>query len=233
MRVYGADDFGLTTRLALVAIQSNNTVETSGGGVSQAKHLDSHTPRLALFMDFGQNGSRYENIEDILTVDMSDQGFLQLVERAQLKLILKEHEIGLSALVDNNKAIQVGNLVGAEYLLFVKIYHNRASIRLIEVRTGKIVLEEVLNTYEDIFLTSAAIREKVIKALKLKPNITECHTVGIISFINKSGTDRSDKLNLELQKSIRQRLRSETWATLLERQYPTGLLEEVELARMG
>jgi len=231
--VYGADDFGLTTRLALVAIQSNNTVETSGGGVSQAKHLDSQTPRLALFMDFGQNGSRYENIEDILTVNMSAQGFLQLVERAQLKLILKEHEIGLSALVDNNKAIQVGNLVGAEYLLFVKIYHNRVSIRLIEVRTGKIVLEEDLNIYEDIFLTSAAIREKVIKALKLKPNITECHTVGIISFINKSGTDRSDKLNLELQKSIRQRLRSETWATLLERQYPTGLLEEVELARMG
>ena len=88
VRVYGADDFGLTTRLALVAIQSNNTVETSGGGVSQAKHLDSHTPRLALFMDFGQNGSRYENIEDILTVNMSAQGFLQLVERAQLKLIL-------------------------------------------------------------------------------------------------------------------------------------------------
>jgi tetratricopeptide (TPR) repeat protein len=101
------------------------------------------------------------------------------------------------------------------------------------VRTGKIVLEEDMNTYEDIFLTSAVIREKVIKALKLKPNITECHTVGIISFINKSGTDRSDKLNLELQKSIRQRLRSETWATLLERQYPTGLLEEVELDRMG
>ena len=88
VRVYGADDFGLTTRLALVAIQSNNIVETSGGGVSQAKHLDSYTPRLALFMDFGQNGSRYENSEDILTVNMSAQGFLQLVERAQLKLIL-------------------------------------------------------------------------------------------------------------------------------------------------
>lgn len=86
--VYGADDFGWTTRLALVAIQSNNIVETSGGGVSQAKHLDSYTPRLTLFMDFGQNGSRYENSEDILTVNMSTQGFLQFVERALLKLIL-------------------------------------------------------------------------------------------------------------------------------------------------
>lgn len=88
MCVYGADDFGLTARLALVAIQSNNIVETSGGGVSQAKHLDSYTPCLTLFMDFGQNGSRYENSEDILTVNMSTQGFLQFVERALLKLIL-------------------------------------------------------------------------------------------------------------------------------------------------
>ena len=143
---------------------------------------------------------------------------MQLVERTQLKIILEEQKISLSGLADNSKAIQIGKLAGAEYLLFIKIDHQKVSIRLIEVQKGIILLEVEVEPYEDVFLTSAAIREKVIDALNLKPNVTERHTVGIVSFINKSGTDRSDKLNLELQKSIRQQLRSETWAILLERQ---------------
>ena len=57
--------------------------------------------------------------------------------------------------------------------------------------------------------------------------------MGIAAFPNRSGTDRSDKLGIELQKALRSRLKDKAWAVVLERQYPTALLEEVDLARTG
>ena len=57
--------------------------------------------------------------------------------------------------------------------------------------------------------------------------------MGIAAFTNRTGTDRSDKLGIELQKVLRNRLKDQAWAVVLERQYPTALLDEVDLARAG
>ena len=54
---------------------------------------------------------------DILTARLSIEGSIRLVERAKLGTILDEHKLKLSGIVDSDKAVRVGKLVGAQLLL--------------------------------------------------------------------------------------------------------------------
>jgi curli biogenesis system outer membrane secretion channel CsgG len=172
-----------------------------------------------------------ETIGDVLFAEMSAQSRVALVERAALQRILREYDLGLSG--QTKDAMAVGKLVGADFLLFAWAEAGKLAIRLVEVASGKVLLEEAAPAGKDLFLAAAAIRERVLKALQLEPEIKERLTIGITAFPNRSGTDRADKLGIQLQAALRERLRQEKWATVLERQYPTHLLEEVELARLG
>ena len=99
--------------------------------------------------------------------------------------------------------------------------------------TGQVKLDGQVALADDLALSSAAIREKVLAALRPESQAANRLTVGIAAFPNRSGTDRSDKLGIELQKALRRRLRDKAWAVVLERQYPTALLDEADLARAG
>ena len=100
----------------------------------------------------------------------------------------------------------MGKFAGADYLLCVltekKAGKKTAAIRLVEVATGQVKLEAQVALANDLALSSAAIREKVLAALRpirMPPIVL---TVGIAAFPNRSGTDRSDKLGIELQKAL-------------------------------
>jgi len=58
-----------------------------------------------------------EKIADLLTVFLSTEDGLQLVERAQIKKILEEMELGASGLVDSEKAARIGGMLGAQVLV--------------------------------------------------------------------------------------------------------------------
>lgn len=195
---------------------------------------DRRLPTLALCVAHPSGAKAVsEKLGDVLFAELSAQPFFQLVERQALRDIVREQEIGFAGLTDAKSAIAVGKLIGAELLLFVQAKPGNASLRLVEVGTGKVLLEEELAMKKDLFLTAAAVRERILKALRPGDTIAHRVTVGIAAFANKSGADRSDRLNAELQKALRVKLRRQPWATVLERQYPTGLLEEVDLARLG
>lgn len=211
-------------------------------------------PALAIIISMGETASSdflpcRHNLEDFLMIELANQPFLQLVDRQALQAVLKEHAISQSNLADVKNAPAIGKFVGADYLLNVlvekkeekkekknvveKEQRKNAVIRLVETATGQVKLESQIELAEDPTLVSVAIREKVLAALRPDSQAANRLTVGIAAFPNRSGTDRSDKLGIELQKALRSRLREETWAVVLERQYPTSLLDEADLARAG
>jgi len=191
-----------------------------------------HAPRLAVTVSVPPASEQNtENWEDLLMIELANQPFLQLVDRQALHAVMKEHAIALSNLSDTKNALALGKFAGADFLLHVAPEEKKASIRLVEVATGQVKLEDTLALANDLAWSSAAIREKVLAALRPDSQAANRLTVGIAAFPNRSGTDRSDKLGIELQKALRSRLKDKAWAVVLERQYPTALLEEVDLAR--
>jgi hypothetical protein len=58
-----------------------------------------------------------DKIADLLTVFLSTDEHLQLVERAKLQVILKEMELGASGIVSPEQATRIGGLVGAQVLV--------------------------------------------------------------------------------------------------------------------
>jgi hypothetical protein len=202
--------------------------------VAFGKEAATRPPTLAVTVS-GQatNAPSRANVEDVLIGELGNQPFMQLVDRERIEAVLKEHAIALSNPGDMKNTIALGKFVGADFLLHVLVERNKASVRLVEVATGQVTLEEQVALSNDLALSAAAIREKVLRAVRPESQAANRLTVGIAAFPNRSGTDRSDKLGIELQKALRGRLRQEAWAVVLERQYPTALLEEVDLARSG
>jgi curli biogenesis system outer membrane secretion channel CsgG/tetratricopeptide (TPR) repeat protein len=191
-------------------------------------------PKLAVTVSATPANERNrENWEDLLMVELANQPFLQIVDRQALHAVLKEHAIDMSALNDTKKVLALGKFAGADYLLHVAAEEKTATMRVVEVATGQLKREEQVTLGNGLPLSAAAVREKVLVALRPDSRAANRLTVGIAALLNRSSTDRSDKLGIELQKALRNRLKDKPWAVVLERQYPTGLLEEVDLARNG
>ena len=99
--------------------------------------------------------------------------------------------------------------------------------------TGQVKVDEQIALSENLALSMAAVREKFLTAVRPDARAASRLTVGIAQFPNRSGTGRSDKLGVELQEALRNRLRQEAWAAVLEREYPKVLLDELDLGRAG
>jgi hypothetical protein len=201
---------------------------------SPAVTPDERLPKLAVTVSAEKlDAKNLADMEDLLIVELGNQRFLQLVDRKNLQTILKEHAFVLNNLNDAKNAAALGKFAQADYLLHVSVVGEKASIRLVEVATAQVKLETQIKLGTDLSLFSASVREKVLAAIQSQSQAAQRLTVGIAAFPNRSGMDRSDKLSVELQKLLRNRLEGQTWAVVLERQYPTALLNEVNLARTG
>jgi len=190
-------------------------------------------PTLAVSITAEKNSQQIAEFDDVLTVELSNQSVLQIVDRQKLQAVLKEHAVALTNVKDTQQAIALGKFVRANYLLNVSIVKKTGAVRLVEVATGQVKVECDVPLGDDLTLSAVAIREKVLAVLRPESQAVNRLTVGITAFPNRSGTERSDNLGVELQKALRKRLQERPWAVVLERQYPTALLEELDLARMG
>ncbi|NLX99214.1 MAG: hypothetical protein GXY83_24010 [Rhodopirellula sp.] len=198
-------------------------------------------PKLAVVTAVQESlGQDRENLEDLLMIELGNQPFLQLVDRQALRAIMREHAIALSNQADANDVIALGKFAGADYLLYLVVNDNtvlptqrKALVRLVEVATGQVRVDDPVALSENLPLSMAAVREKILAVLRPDSQAANRLTVGIAEFPNRSGTGRSDQLGLDLQKALRERLSQETWAVVLEREYPRVLLDEVDLGRAG
>jgi curli biogenesis system outer membrane secretion channel CsgG len=82
-------------------------------------------------------------ITAMLVTEFSQRDGIQVIERAQLNDMLREQDLVLSGRVDESSAIEIGKLLGAQYVLLGQassIADNlRMDIRAVDVETSEIV----------------------------------------------------------------------------------------------
>ena len=86
--------------------------------------------------DFGKQ------IADLLTVRLSVEDGFELVERAKLDRILQEQKLKLTGLADQEKAVEVGKLLGAQLMIIGKTFtmdkHLIFVTKVVGVETGRV-----------------------------------------------------------------------------------------------
>lgn len=103
-------------------------------------------------LDYLQNA-----IPEMLITNLAKSGHLNIVERGRLQDAIKEMELGMSGVVDQGRAAELGKAVGADAILvgsYLEISHLiRINARLIDVQTSKVLKAESVQgrTGKEIF----------------------------------------------------------------------------------
>ncbi|WP_428262482.1 CsgG/HfaB family protein [Haliangium sp.] len=161
-------------------------------------------------LEFGNASSEREldslgkGLQSMLTTDLTRASALSLVERARLRDLEGELELGRSGMIDGATAARIGKLAGATHLLGGTFTVHGASMRidarLFAVETGRVLLAEEITGDKDAFfeLEKALIR-KLLRALgvKLAPaertRVAQIHTADFEAFRRFSeGVDHFD-----------------------------------------
>ena len=103
------------------------------GLIAQAKKKE----RMAI-MPFAESGSKIDGAgaaaADVLTEVLVKNKRFSLVEREQLDAVIKEQKLGMTGLIDDATAAQVGRLLGVKYMIFGNV--NDASAKKVK-RTAR------------------------------------------------------------------------------------------------
>lgn len=85
-------------------------------------------------------------IPESITTYLAKKGKIRIVERNRMKAALEELKLGLTGIIDEQTAIQVGKAIGAAAVMvgsFIRIGDIiRINVRLIDVRTSEILAAE-------------------------------------------------------------------------------------------
>jgi len=121
------------------------------------------TKNILAVLDFEGNeklkGKVDLKMSDMLTTSLVKTGRFDIVERNKIDNVLKEQQLGLSGIVDEMSAAEVGKMIGAEYVVFGSITSATRSdidkfgyilvkievgidVRVVNTTTGKILLSE-------------------------------------------------------------------------------------------
>lgn len=151
----------------------------------------------------GKAGARGENaaqvaelgkgLQSMITTDLAQVASLELVERARLKEIEAELELGTSGLVDPKTAVKLGKLAGATHLVTgsVAVIGDRMRIdgQIVAVGDGRVVVAEKIEGERDAFfeLEKALVKQIVdgvgVKlAVKERGAIARVHTTDFEAF---------------------------------------------------
>jgi len=111
-----------------------------------------------------------QQIADLLTVRLSVEDSFELVERAKLDKILQEQKLKLTGLADQEKAVQVGKLLGAQIMIIGKTFtmdkHLIFVTKVVGVETGRVKgsiskVEPTKDMSEAIFKMSEDVAELI------------------------------------------------------------------------
>lgn len=106
-----------------------------------------HSDVLIATLDFAEEkGYSLKNkkiLQDLLFLELSKNPEISLLEREAIDKILKEHELSLTGQMMNpSSAIKTGNILGAEYILYGRIYsvNNQTyiNVKFVNCKSGKI-----------------------------------------------------------------------------------------------
>ncbi len=173
----------------------------------------------------------------LLTERLSVFESVNIVERENLSVILRELELSLSALSEPNSLLQVQKLTGADFLVLSELIADRSafilSSRLVSVKDGSVekdfnVKIDVNDISDQINNIAAEIKGSVINYFGTS-NIT--HLIAIADFENKSHLSRSDWMETSVPRKLRRALKGLPSVRILEREEVDLLLKEVRLSK--
>lgn len=118
--------------------------------VQDSSAQDTSIPTVAV-MDFtgfmlGEAGNSVnlgKAVAAMLVTEFSGRDGMQVVERRQLNDLLMEQRLALSGRVDENSAVEIGKLLGAQYVFHGQVAsiagNLRLDIRAVDVETGEVI----------------------------------------------------------------------------------------------
>ncbi len=148
---------------------------------------DDRRPGVAVF-PFTNGGSYGESAEDLealtvglqqmLLTELDQNDALRIVERARLKQILDEQDLAEEGRVDPSTAAEIGELVGARYMVsgvFVDLYGDfRMDARIIDVETGEVIqTESVMGEKEGLYALLVDLSSQIAQGADLPALPTE------------------------------------------------------------
>jgi TolB-like protein len=110
-------------------------------------------------------------VSEYLRTEISSTGGVRVIERAQLDKVMEEQAFQVSGLVDVDTAVELGKLLGVEYVGLGSVSrlgdHYTISLRFISVETAETELGETAQADDEggLFDACTELVEKVAEAL--------------------------------------------------------------------
>lgn len=149
---------------------------------AQAQTAAPDAPTLAV-LDLEDGGSVGPGAEEVrglgpglasmLTTEMTRNPRVRMVERDQIRQLIDEQKLTLSGMTSASTAVEVGRLLGAQYMLFgsyTDVFGTlRIDVRVVEVETGQLRrAQEVTDKRDKLFNSVGKLAERLFADLQLK-----------------------------------------------------------------
>lgn len=125
--------------VAALAVQ-DAPAQTAGGNVPTVAVLDFTGFMLG---EAGNSVNLGKAVSAMLVTEFSDRAGMRVIERAQLQDLLTEQRLALSGRVEESSAVEVGKLLGAQYVFHGQVAsiadNLRIDIRAVDVETSEVV----------------------------------------------------------------------------------------------
>jgi len=144
-------------------------------------------------------------VSSMLVTELLDRPGIRVIERHQLQDILTEQALALSGRVDESTAVEIGKLVGAQYMIYGQVTsiadQLRMDMRAVDVETSEIVEAQKMNDRTSELL-SVVVRmaDSFTERLRLEPPSSrpEMEAIPVGATIEFSrGVDFEDQGNIE------------------------------------
>lgn len=111
-------------------------------------------------------------LQELVITELAMNSSLRVVERGQIKELLAEQDLGASGRVDANTAAQVGQLVGAKYMVMGSFLEVNSSLtmtaRVVDSETGELVnSDRVRGDRDDIYEMAVNLADQLTRGLEL------------------------------------------------------------------
>lgn len=141
-------------------------------------HPQALAPKALAVLDFDNNSgdSRYDplgkGVASMMISDLSSVPSIQVVERQRLQDLMREMDLQRSRYFDPSTAQQLGQMVGAEYVLVGSLVAMQPKIRIdtrvVRVATGEVVkTAEVTGREDHLFELQQKLADALIEGLEI------------------------------------------------------------------
>ncbi len=113
-------------------------------------------------------------VSAMLITEFSNRPGIRVIERDKLNAILTEQKLALSGRVEEGSAVQVGKMLGAQYVIFGQVAsiadNLRIDIRAVDVETSKVVaVLKKMDKTENLLNVVVWVADEFSKKLNLTP----------------------------------------------------------------